>query len=182
MTDADIAAIEDDVVSEDSFAEFYGTGLLSLAGHRQRRNLGLLSGWPKRLLLLNIPDRAEAVLKQFRIDYQNRLIVQGLSEEMTKGGKEVMDRHILLKTSNEQHILIATGNGWKTTSEQAKVTKVHTSGRLQTQIVEDMIGAQKNDPSTRAHNRFKRPLPTPYYSKLTGVLHIFLFSFFVSFV
>ena len=106
MTDGDIKAIEEDVISEDSFAEFFGTSVFSITGHRQRRNLGLLRGWPKRLMLLHNPARAETTLKEFRRDVEDRAHILTLQEEMTKGCKEVMDRHILEKRATNNTFVL----------------------------------------------------------------------------
>ena len=58
MTNEAIAQVGDDVAAEDSFADFHGTGLFCISGYRQRRNLGLLRGWPKRLQLMSRKSNA----------------------------------------------------------------------------------------------------------------------------
>ena len=77
-----------------------------------------------------------------------------------------MDRHTLFKTSNKQHIEIAKLNSWNPSEEQTAVTQRHGTGLLQSQIVEDVIWATKNDVSTRAHNKYKRPSHPPLPRKL----------------
>ena len=39
MDDSDIANLQDDITAEDAFAQYYGTGVFSMGGHRVRRNL-----------------------------------------------------------------------------------------------------------------------------------------------
>ena len=117
-------------------------------------------------MLLKIDARAGGVLKEFHADCMIRDKILALPEEITKTARKVMDRHTLLKTSNKQHIEIAKLNSWNPSEEQAAVTQRHGTGLLQSQIVEDVIGQQKNDVSTRAHNKYKRPSHPPLPRKL----------------
>ena len=71
---------------------------------RQRRNLGLLEGWPKRLQLMNVPHRANAVLKEFKTDLDDFKHIEALAETKTKKCQDVLDRHQFHKTSVQQQI------------------------------------------------------------------------------
>ena len=157
MTAEAIQALGDDIVQEDTFADFHGVGSFSISGWRQRRNLGLISGWPKRLQKCNIPGKATATINEFLQDRKIKIDIEGKTDEITKGARLVLDRHILNKTSNIQHEKILQKFHGKPSPEHNKVLKKQATGLLQTQIVEDVINQQKNSPCTKAHNRFKRP-------------------------
>ena len=45
VSDEDIFRLGDDVLAEETFADFHGTAAFSLAGRRQRRSLGRVRGW-----------------------------------------------------------------------------------------------------------------------------------------
>ena len=145
MNDSDIANLQDDIIAEDSFAQFYGIGIFSMAGHRVRRNLNRTMGYPKFLDLLNIPEKAAGALKQFRSDCDDYKRIMAQTDTKTKKCAEVLSRHLIHKTSVQQHFLIAESRGWKATHEQAEVSREHGSGLAQSQLIEDIIGHQKND-------------------------------------
>ena len=44
VTDCEINALGQNVITEDSFVQFHGTAIFSLSGYRQRRNLANISG------------------------------------------------------------------------------------------------------------------------------------------
>ena len=158
MTDASIHILGDDILAEDAFAEFQGVAAFSLSGYRQRRNIARLRGWPRRLDLLNIPSRAQKVLDEFHEDHSDMVYINSLVDEKTKACQLVMDRHLMRKTSNIQHVEIAKMKNWKASKDQADCAQRHGTGLMQSQIVEDIIGHQKNDKTTKAFNCFKRPI------------------------
>ena len=146
MTDDDIRNLEDDVTTEDQFANFYGVGIFSMAGHRTRRNLKRMIGYPDALDLLNVPEKCHGIMKQFQRDCEEDYnYIHRLGDAKTRKCAAALERHLVHKVSVIQHLLIAKNAGWKVTSDQADVSKRHGSGLSQSQIIEDMIGHQKNE-------------------------------------
>ena len=156
ILDEDIDALGDDVHSEDLFADFLAQATNFLAGNRQRRNLGLVRGWKKRLLLLKTP-RADECMKEFKGDHDINVHLKGLKNK-SKKLELVLGRDLFEKEDVKQHVRIAERMGWRASDEQRTTLTIQTSGLLQTQLIEDVIGSQKNDSSTQAVNKYKRPM------------------------
>ena len=154
--DEEIDALGDDIHSEDLFADFTAQAAHHLAGARQRRNLGLVRGWKKRLLLLKTP-LADECMAEFHEDYDIYVHLKGLAHK-SKQLLLVLGRDLFEKENVKQHVRCATQMGWRASDEQRDTVTVQTSGLLQTQLIEDVIGSQKNSPSTQAVNKYKRPL------------------------
>ena len=128
MTDDAINNLGDDVTAEDQFANFFGVGIFSMVGHRTRRNLKRVMGYPDVLDLLNIPDKAYGIMKQFRLDcVEDFNYIQGQGGAMTRKCAAALARHLVHKVSVQQHLLIAKNAGCKATQEQADVAKRHGS-------------------------------------------------------
>ena len=66
--DDEVDALGENTVSEDFVADFAARSVHHLAGWRQRRNLGLIRGWFKRLRL-TLTARALEVANEFKMDY-----------------------------------------------------------------------------------------------------------------
>ena len=79
MTDSTIQALGDDLESEDGFADFHGRSIMSLSGRRQARNLDLMIGFPKMLILLHMPGRAGPVMKKFQFMVEDYDFIDGKS-------------------------------------------------------------------------------------------------------
>ena len=157
VTGAEIQALGDDLEAEEGFADFHGRSLMCIAGRRQVRNLDLLIGFPKSLILLKNVNRAEMVVRKFKSMIENYKHINALTDEKTKKCQEVMNRHIALKTSNIQHDEIFKLNGYvHDDDKQVAVVEDHMEALLQTQVIEDIIGHQRNNKQTLAINRFKR--------------------------
>ena len=156
ISDSDVDALGDDVISEDLFADFLAQSVHHLAGWRQRRNLGFCMGWPKRLVGL-LTDRAPAIIKQFMVDRDDFIYLTGIANK-SKELVNVLGRDLFEKEVVKQHVRCAEKVGWRPDDLHRAVVKVQTSGLLQTQLIEDMIGSQKNNKSTQAVNKYKRPM------------------------
>ena len=135
-----------------------------------RRNLGLIKGFPKKLVLLNDEERAPSVMKEFKLLIQDFDHIKGLGDIITKKCQEVLDRHVANKTSVEQQRLMAMSKDWRPSKEQAAVNERRFTQILQTFSVEEIIGFQKNNKATMAQNRYRRPLSSMMSAIESGVL------------
>ena len=84
MNDSNIRNVAEDIIAEDSFAQFYGVAVLSMGGNRVRRNLNRIMGYPKLLDLLNIPEKAPSALRHFQLDCGNYKHIMDLTKENPK--------------------------------------------------------------------------------------------------
>ena len=122
MTDDAIRSLEDDVTMEDQFANFFGTGIFSIVGHRTRRNLKRMVGYPDCLCLMHIPEKAEGILKRFRWDCKEDYhTINNHGAAKTRKCQEALDRHVVHKVSVQQHLLVGANVGWVPTTDQADV-------------------------------------------------------------
>eukprot|EP00959_Pyramimonas_sp_CCMP1952_P054156 1132979-Pyramimonas_sp.AAC.1 len=68
-----------------------------------------------------------------------------------------MKRHLFNKVSVQQFIVACTELKFKIEVPLIKLVVPRVRGVLQTQIVEDIIGCQKNTRITMAQKKFKKP-------------------------
>jgi hypothetical protein len=72
--------------------------------------------------------------------------------------KQALRRSTSEKVSTKQMVECFQRSGWSFTPAIASLLQEHTSGLVQTQIVEDVIGHQKNKPDGTSVIRYKRPI------------------------
>ena len=57
ITADEVQSIQEDVIAEDCFADFLGRSVLSIMGRRLARGLQYTLAFPKRLILLCVPEK-----------------------------------------------------------------------------------------------------------------------------
>ena len=160
MDSSQIDNLENDIVSEDEFAGLLGQSCLALLTFRLRRNLHMLSGWPRRFLRCSggaFAKEQESCISLFKQDHE---AWEHLSRQEGKTNlmKLALRRSCFEKTSVDQMWQCLQRTGFLWGPRLTQVVDSHVEGLVQTQIVEDIFGHQKNDKSTRARQRFRRPV------------------------
>ena len=119
---------------------------------------------------MNRSARAGPVLNEFKLDKEDFEYIEGLAGIKTKKCQDVLNRSLFHKTSVQQQVQMAVHCGWWVSRRQADTSKRQASHLLQTQIIEDINGTQKNNPGTMAVNRFKRPMASMMSTLQSNVL------------
>jgi hypothetical protein len=161
MQPMQIHGLQDDLKSEEMFADYLGQSCIGIVAFRLRRNLTLISGWPKQFMRLMRPGandaQMQAVVDRFLSD---RDAFKFVNEQANFGPrvKAVCARSLFHKTSVVQMDECLKRTGGLATHRVRAVVADHTTGLLQTQVIEDIIGHQKNNKQTQALQRYRRPV------------------------
>lgn len=146
-----------DAIDEDFFADMYGQIVMTLASARMRRGLWLTSGWPMKMSgILGGEGVARATLAKFRHDCD---MYKLLLEHGGNGAKikAILKRHCLQWTANEQLRLASLEPAGEVMVGLKALVSSRSLGVISSQIVEDMVGAAKNDPSSKHCRKYRRP-------------------------
>ena len=106
-------------------------------------------------MLLMFTARAFEVANEFKRDYNIRKQLKNI-ENKSKHLLLVLGRYLFETEHVKQHVRCFAKDDWKPTDAHRDTTRVQSSGLLQTQLIEDLIGNQKNDTQTQACNTYKR--------------------------
>lgn len=159
LTPDAIRQLGNDIIAEDEFADLLGQTCVSLCAFRLRRNLHMVAGWPRRFLRACGAASAEQqsdIVREFKLDLDCH---EYLCEQVCKSNtmKQVVRRSLFEKTSVMQVKECLQRTGFQWSRRLTELAESHVAGLVQTQIVEDVIGHQKNDKSTKARSRYHRP-------------------------
>lgn len=157
LTPDAIKQLGSDLASEEEFADFFGQSVLALTTYRAKQNLNMVSGWPKQLLrILGSEQEAAQVVRLFKSDYEARCHMK--EAHCTPAMKLFLKRSAFNKTSVMKMVECFKLAGWQVTAAIRKDVVGHSCGLMQTQIIEDIIGHQKNNKNTQAKLRCRRPV------------------------
>ncbi|CAK0849458.1 unnamed protein product, partial [Prorocentrum cordatum] len=124
---------------EAEFADIVGKAVSSLAGLRVRRGLWYLHGWPQSACAF-LKDQA----------WQDKTTAR-----FTRG--EVKGRHQFNATPVKQLVRALEETGHRVTSDVEKNIDGVVGGPLQTQLIEDISGVQKNRKRAKHSATFRKP-------------------------
>ena len=151
------AALGEDVITEDEFADQFAIFSISLYGHRVKRHLQVLVGWPHSLLrCLDGLEQAQEVVKDFCADRDLFFELMGKGDCGSALGR-VRDRHAMKKVSNQQCIEALRETDDVATPQFVEMVKGNAPTIASTQICEDAVNYSKNDKKGMAFKRFRRP-------------------------
>jgi hypothetical protein len=169
VTPSTCLAVSSDMVSEDSFADFMGQSAMTIAFLRTRRNLTLIKGWPKRLLRMCYADEQQvlSVVKEFRVDFEDYMFISSEDVQRTGACEAALARSLFKKTSVNQMVECFKITHWVASPSVQQVAMDHSTGLMQTQIVEDIIGHEKNNKQSQPLLRYRRPVAS-YMAGLSG--------------
>ena len=171
------AKCQDDIRSEDDFANCAAMYHLNLVSQRLRRGVYLLEGWPYQMArILNSPSDCEQTLHRFRADVH---IYQEVSDKADKQEAltSIFDRHAFQNVSNRQYMAaLPELNDPDALQDFKELVRERTAVQLPTQIVEDLHNTQNNSRAVRANRRYRRPekcMVVGIRSKVLEVRHRF---------
>ena len=136
------------VIVDDELSETMGQFCLALVAARMRRCLGILQGWPRRMIAALIPEKTADTIMQLQEDW-------AIFEEyrawpgQRKVDKIIIGRSALNLVVNKQLAAALDDTGGTMTVQLAEMIRCHNTGIISTQIVEDLIGVQKTTPKSR---------------------------------
>ena len=171
------AMVDGEIVCEDDFADTYGMLVSHLLAARLRRLLHITDGWPWSLArLLQTSHAAEAVR-----GFESSVVAfRALAAAEPKSGaaQRLYERRQLQKPSNKAYIDAMAHRSEPAWDEGiALVTKTRLRVACQTQMIEDMNGAQQNARGLRSIVRFRRPeraMASVLKKKITSERHRWL--------
>ena len=145
------------LLGEDEMAEVLGQLCMSFASARIRRHLYMLIGWPHRMVgVLNKDDsKVQQTVQEFMVDHKNFMELQQRANS-TDEEDAVLRRHVMNLVVNQQYAIALQECNWVATPEFKAVVSQHFSGITTTQLIEDMIGVQKNSREFKQSNRFRK--------------------------
>ena len=140
---------------EREFAMYLGRGLLVMLGLRLRRGLWYMSGWPWSMsaVLKNEAWRVKT-LQRFQRDLANWRRLCGKAD-LTPGESDLKGRSEFPQTSVEQYVLAFEETKGVAKSSFDKVVFNKIYGILQTELVEEINGVQKNRKRYKTSKNFR---------------------------
>jgi hypothetical protein len=168
---------EHEVAFEDELASRAGDFALSLCKNRCRRTLYLTSSFPHRLvMMLGTPAEQQAVVEEFRAASEAFTVLQGVAGA-TDIGTLMLSRSPFRTLAVEQARLGFVELGWQPHPDVIKLMEAKFKTVMQSQAVEDMNNAMKNNRQSSLHGgRFRRPqtsLAVSVRSKVLSTMHRF---------
>lgn len=97
------------------------------------------------------------MVAKFKADYEAYLTLKS-TEPMSVAMQLFLRRSTFATASTKQFVEMFQLTNWTMTRDITHVMHSHTGGLLQTQIIEDIIGQQKNDKRGKARQGLRRPV------------------------
>lgn len=117
----------------------------------------MTNGWPLRMTaVLADSSLAQATINAFKEDCELYDLLLSKPDPNARQ-RAVLKRHCLQWTANTLMRSALEESGWAPTAEFKDSIKKKCSGLVSTQIVEDFVGAAKNDPTTKTARKFRKP-------------------------
>lgn len=149
-------ADDGEVRCADDFADCFGQLTTSLATHRLRRSLYLISGWPWSTTAAFDTAHADATLARFADDLRVWRTAQELPGKLA-GLNVLFARHPFNKASFQQLISAqADRHQPDFLSKLQSVLRPHCRVACPTQLIEDMVGPAKNVKVVKKAQKFRR--------------------------
>jgi hypothetical protein len=143
---------------EADFADIVGKAVSTLAGFRVRRGLWYMHGWPQSACaFLKDTEWQEKTMARFTRDEAN---FKKLSEMVHAGGayeKKVQGRHQFNTTPVKQLTRAFVETGHRVTHDVENIIQGMIGGPLQTQLIEEINGVQKNRKRAKHSTTFRKP-------------------------
>lgn len=151
-----VAAVELEELIEDEFSDTFA--LLCMGNCRKRVVRGMqYFSWPFAMFGCLWEDHSHReVTESFRCD-QRAFIALQAKPPSTASERLVCKRHLMNLRANKQYVTALDATGNEASAGFKKLLRSHTMVNVQTQLIEDVQGQQKNAFALKACRRFRKP-------------------------
>lgn len=144
---------------EREFADMLGQAVSTLLALRLKRGLWYMSGWPQSMsAALKDANWESKTLARFERDLANSRQLDALhAGGMMGSGLKVYQRSQFHTTAVKQYVQALSDTHGQMTSELRQVISNKISGPLQSMLIEEINGVQKNRGRSKHSTTFRRP-------------------------
>lgn len=144
-----------EVLHEDEQAQLFGIVAIAFGAQRLVRGLWMLS-WPTRMVAcLRSEQDAGKVIADFKADEEVYEILAARAPH-NRAETELMKRHLMSLRSCKQFRAAFAEHGFNLTRDLKKVISDRSCLNIQSQIIEDFNGDQKNNSQLKACRRYRK--------------------------
>lgn len=126
------------------------TMVLALLCARMVRSLSWLRGWPRRCMLLLVPNQAEETLESLRRDFANYEMLSGLADAGDNQAAKLCERSPFRLAATRQVVLALRATEWRVTDELRRFLRRKRLRLCSSQICEDGFNIMNNRRSSGA--------------------------------
>ncbi len=171
-----VAEAELEELIEDEYSDLLGLLCMGFVRQRLVRGLHLLA-WPLQMLACRQGGaKAVAVVEAFRRDERAFLALEA-KPPTTAQERHIAGRHVMQLRATKQYRVAFRDAGYVAGPDFLKLLEDQSMINVQTQVIEDMNGEQKNNSALKACRRFRKPatcMAVGLQADVIGTRHSFL--------